>query len=53
MCVLVLQSVTLEYRMDQTVATADNPPVVLGQMPHEFVQSMGMGLRYLAPVQDW
>ena len=47
MCLLALQSITLEYRMDQTVATADNPPVVLGQMPHEFVQSMGVGLRYL------
>lgn len=43
---LVLQSVTLEYRMDQTVATADSPPVVLGQMPHDFVQKMGSGLRY-------
>ncbi|DBA86304.1 TPA: hypothetical protein ACH3X2_005543 [Trebouxia sp. C0005] len=39
------QSVTLEYRMDQTVATADSPPVVLGQMPHDFVQKMGSGLR--------
>jgi len=44
--VWVLQSVTLEYRMDQTVATADSPPVVLGQMPHDFVQKMGSGLRY-------
>ena len=42
----MLQSVTLEYRMDQTVATADSPPVVLGQMPQDFVQKMGSGLRY-------
>lgn len=39
------QSVTLEYRMDQTVATADSPPVVLGQMPQDFVQKLGSGLR--------
>ncbi|DBA77616.1 TPA: hypothetical protein ACH3X1_009415 [Trebouxia sp. C0004] len=39
------QSVTLEYRMDQTVATADSPPVVLGKMPQDFVQRMGSGLR--------
>ena len=31
--------------MDQTVATADNPPVVLGRMPVEFVRSVGPSLR--------
>ncbi|KAL3143993.1 hypothetical protein ABBQ32_003801 [Trebouxia sp. C0010 RCD-2024] len=39
------QGITLEYRMDQTVATADTPPVVLGRMPAPFVQSMGPALR--------
>lgn len=39
------QGITLEYRMDQTVATADTPPVVLGRMPAPFAQSMGSALR--------
>lgn len=34
------QQVTLEYRMDRTVATCDNPPFVLGQLPAGFVQQM-------------
>lgn len=34
--------------MDQTVATADTPPVVLGRMPAPFVQSMGPALRHVA-----
>lgn len=43
--VFIVQSVTLEYQMDQTVATADTPPVVLGRMPVQFVESMGAALR--------
>lgn len=35
----------LEYRMDRTVATADEPPVVLGTMPAAFVERMGAKLR--------
>lgn len=27
--------------MDRTVATEDEPPVVLGQLPAEFAQAMG------------
>ena len=46
--VCIVQSVTLEYRMDQTVATADNPPVVLGRMPAHFVQTMAAALRHVA-----
>ena len=46
--VCVVQSVTLEYRMDQTVATADTPPVVLGRMPAHFAESMGAALRHVA-----
>ena len=40
-----LQVVTLEYRMDCSVATCDNPPVVLGHMPASWVQAMGSRLR--------
>lgn len=43
-----MQGITLEYRMDQTVATADTPPVVLGRMPAPFAQSMGSALRHVA-----
>lgn len=43
-----VQSITLEYRMDQTVATADTPPVVLGRMPAHFAESMGAALRHVA-----
>lgn len=50
--VCVVQSVTLEYRMDQTVATADTPPVVLGRMPAHFVESMGTALRQVALQHD-
>ena len=46
--VCTLQSITLEYRMDQTVATADTPPVVLGRMPAHFVESMAAALRHVA-----
>lgn len=38
--------------MDQTVATADTPPVVLGRMPAPFVQSMRPALRHVAPAQS-
>lgn len=38
---LAQQQVVLEYRMDRTVATADDPPVVLGRMPDAFVQQLG------------
>ena len=34
--------------MDQTVATSDSPPVVLGHMPSTFVQAMGPSLRLAA-----
>lgn len=40
---LAQQQVVLEYRMDRTVATADDPPVVLGRMPDAFVQQLGCG----------
>lgn len=40
-----MQSVTLQYQADQTVATADKPPVVLGRMPDSFVQKVGSALR--------
>ena len=46
--VCVVQSITLEYRMDQTVATADTRPVVLGRMPAHFAESMGAALRHVA-----
>eukprot|EP00887_Chlorella_sp_A99_P000428 scaffold17.g428.t1 len=36
---------TLEYRMDRTVATHDDAPVVLGRMPEAFVASAGGRLR--------
>ncbi|KAK9808700.1 hypothetical protein WJX72_002173 [[Myrmecia] bisecta] len=39
------QQLVLEYRMDRTVATSDDPPVVLGRMPDAFVQSLGDKLR--------
>jgi len=39
------QQVVLEYRMDGTVATADDPPVVLGQLPSSFIQQMSQHLR--------
>lgn len=41
-----LQSITLQYQMDQTVATADKPPVILARMPNSFVQNVGAALRY-------
>ena len=41
----VPQAVVLEYRMDRTVATADDPPVVLARMPADFVDRMGPRLK--------
>lgn len=38
---LAQQQAVLEYRMDRTVATQDDPPVVLGRMPDAFVQQLG------------
>jgi len=35
------QQVVLTYRADATVATADEPPVVLGRMPQDWVARMG------------
>jgi snurportin-1 len=35
----------LEYRLDGTVATDDEPPVVLGQLPATFLQQMAKHLR--------
>ena len=42
---LAQQHLVLEYRMDRTVATADEVPVVLGRMPESFVAQMGGRLR--------
>jgi hypothetical protein len=39
------QLVTLEFRMDGTVATEDDPPVVLGQLPQSFVAANAQHLR--------
>eukprot|EP00878_Enallax_costatus_P019259 GHUV01020315.1.p1 GENE.GHUV01020315.1~~GHUV01020315.1.p1 ORF type:complete len:152 (+),score=36.50 GHUV01020315.1:257-712(+) len=41
------QQVVLEYRGPETagVATADDPPIVLGRLPQEFVHQMGNKLR--------
>lgn len=39
------QVVTLQYRADASVATSDEPPVVLGRLPAAFVQQMGAKLR--------
>ena len=38
---LAAQAVVLEYRMDRSVATADEAPVVLGRMPEAFVAQLG------------
>lgn len=35
------QQVVLQYRADATVATEDDPPVVLGRMPPDWVSHMG------------
>ena len=43
--VAVVQLVVLEYRMDRTVATEDDPPVVLGSMPEAAVLQLGSKLR--------
>ena len=42
---LAQQQVVLEFRMDRTVATQDEAPVVLGRMPESFVQQLGCGGR--------
>ena len=39
------QQVVLEYRMDQTVATADEPPQIVGRLPPAFVERLGPSLR--------
>ncbi|EFJ43250.1 hypothetical protein VOLCADRAFT_42782, partial [Volvox carteri f. nagariensis] len=39
------QAVTLSYRADRTVATEDDPPVVLGRLPEAFVAAMGDKLK--------
>lgn len=41
------QQVVLEFRMDQTVATGDDPPQVVGKLPPSFVDRLGPSLRYL------
>ena len=41
----VLQAVVLEYRIDRTVATGDEPPLVLARMPADFVDRMGPRLK--------
>lgn len=38
---LAQQQVVLEFRMDSTVATHDDAPVVLGRMPESFVRQLG------------
>jgi snurportin-1 len=38
------QAVVLSYRGDGTVATADEPPVVLGRMPADWVAATGAKL---------
>ncbi|PSC69269.1 snurportin-1 [Micractinium conductrix] len=42
---LAQQQAVLEFRMDATVATADDMPVVLGRMPPAFVAQLGDKLR--------
>ncbi|GFR46702.1 hypothetical protein Agub_g8321 [Astrephomene gubernaculifera] len=42
---LAHQLVSLTYRADRTVATEDEPPVVLGRLPEAFVAAMGDKLR--------
>lgn len=37
--------VILSLRMDRTVATIDDPPIVLGQLPAEFIEHMGAKLQ--------
>ncbi|GLC63873.1 hypothetical protein PLESTF_000092700 [Pleodorina starrii] len=39
------QAVVLSYRADRTVATEDEPPVVLGRLPEAFVAAMGAKLK--------
>lgn len=38
---LAQQQIVLEFRMDCTVATHDDSPVVLGRMPDSFVRQLG------------
>lgn len=42
---LAQQQIVLEFRMDCTVATHDDSPVVLGRMPDSFVRQLGDKLR--------
>ncbi|KAL4439876.1 hypothetical protein ABPG75_002877 [Micractinium tetrahymenae] len=42
---LAQQQIVLEFRMDSTVATHDDAPVVLGRMPESFVRQLGDKLR--------
>ncbi|GIL69574.1 hypothetical protein Vretifemale_497 [Volvox reticuliferus] len=39
------QAITLSYRADRTVATEDDPPVVLGKLPEAFSTAMGDKLK--------
>ncbi|KAK9832305.1 hypothetical protein WJX74_005806 [Apatococcus lobatus] len=39
------QQVVLEFRMDHTVATGDDPPQVVGKLPSSFVERLGPSLR--------
>lgn len=41
------QHVVLEFRMDQTIATGDDPPQVVGKLPVSFVEHLGPNLRCL------
>ena len=43
--------VVLEFRMDRTVATTDDPPIVLGKLPEPFVAKMGKKLKVGAPLR--
>lgn len=40
-----LQMAVLEYRMDRTVVTSDDPPAVLGKLPESLVCSLGKNLK--------
>jgi len=49
--ILPHQAVVLEYRMDHTVATSDDPPIVLGKLPESFVSQMGKKLKVGMPLR--
>lgn len=40
-----MQRVVLEYRMDCTLATGDDPPLVLARLPPSFAQQQGERLK--------